>query len=255
MTQALRLGAGKPDRLVEQRLVLHDAAGLEPAACREDQLWLGVVDAGRQLPGGKAAEHHAVHRADPRAGQHRHHRFRHHRHVENDAVALCDAEILHDGGERLHFPQQFGVGEFRDRVAERGIVDQRDLVGAAAGDMAIERVVAGVDHGAREPAAVGAERGVEDLLRRLDPVDLARRLGPKALGVGKRAGVDLVIPALFMDVHRRSPSPLSSRPDMDDPRMPGHDQDQIRPPFLETHCHGKRRRFKPKTRAPGTWSG
>ena len=55
----LRLGAGELDRLVEQRLVLHDAAGLEPAACREDQLRLGVVDAGGELLGGKAAEHHA----------------------------------------------------------------------------------------------------------------------------------------------------------------------------------------------------
>src|SRR5437588_541216 len=50
--------ARQPDRLVEQRLVVHDAAGLEPAACRKDQLWLGVLDAGCEFFRGKTAEHH-----------------------------------------------------------------------------------------------------------------------------------------------------------------------------------------------------
>ena len=95
-----------------------------------------------------------MHRADPRAGQHRDHGFRHHRHIEDDAVALGDAEILHHGGERLHLLQHLRIGEFRDGVGERRIVDQRHLVGAAARDMAVERVVAGVDHGTGEPAAV-----------------------------------------------------------------------------------------------------
>ena len=123
MMQASRLDAGEFDRLVEQRLVLHDAAGLEPAARREDQFWLGVLDPGGEFFGGKAAEHHRMHRADPRAGQHRDHGFRHHRHIEDDAVALGDAEILHHGGQRLHLVQHLGIGEFGDGVgaaANRG---------------------------------------------------------------------------------------------------------------------------------------
>ena len=84
----LRLDAGETDRLVEQRLVLHDAAGLEPATRREDQLRLGVLDPGRKLLRREAAEHHAVHRPDPRASQHRDHGFRYHRHIEDDAVPL-----------------------------------------------------------------------------------------------------------------------------------------------------------------------
>ena len=61
----LGLDAGKGDRFVEQRLVLHDAAGLEPAARREDQFRLGVLDPCCQLLGGEAAEHHRMHCADP----------------------------------------------------------------------------------------------------------------------------------------------------------------------------------------------
>ncbi len=204
MMQASGLTLERRDRLVEQRLVLHDAAGLEPAARREDQLRLGVLDPGRKFLRREAAEHHAVHRADPRAGQHRDHGFRHHRHIEDDAVALGDAEILHDRGERLHLVQHLGIGEFADAARKRRIVDQRQLIGASAGDVTIERVVAGVDHGAGEPAAVESERGIEDFLRRLDPVDVARRLAPKAFGIPQRAGIDLVISAGVLDVHGAS---------------------------------------------------
>ena len=62
---------------------------------------LAVVDAGRELVGGKSAEHHRMDGAEPRAGQHRDHRLRHHRHVDDDAVALGDAEIAQDAGQRL----------------------------------------------------------------------------------------------------------------------------------------------------------
>jgi hypothetical protein len=91
-------------------------------------------------------------------------------------------------------------------------MDQRDLVGAAAFDMAVERVVAGIDDTTAEPATVDALRGIEDLFRRLDPVDFLGRLGPKALRVGQRARLNLVIEALSVDVpsdvHSRAPVPF-----------------------------------------------
>ena len=207
------LDAGQLDGFVEQRLVQHKAAGLEPAACREDQFWFGILDPGGEFFRGKAAEHHGMHRADPRAGQHRHHGFRHHRHIEDDAVAFCHAEILHDGGKGFHLVQHLGIGEFGDsacsgRICQRRIVDQRHLIGAAVRDMAVERVVAGVDDGAGEPAAVKPHGGIEHFLRGLNPVDLARRLAPKTLGIPKRAGMDLVVPAAVLDVHGVAPARL-----------------------------------------------
>ncbi|MGY3427088.1 hypothetical protein ACVWZW_007592 [Bradyrhizobium sp. F1.13.4] len=212
----LRLCARKPDRLVEQRLVLHDPAGLDAAARRQDQLWLRIVDAGGELFRGKAAEHDGVHSANARAGEHRDDGLRDHRHIEDDAIALGDTKILHDGGERLHFGQQFGVAEFGDAICQRRIMDQRDLVGAAAFDVAVERVVAGVDDATAVPAAVDALRGIEDLFRRLDPVDLLGRLGPKALRIGQRTRINLVIEAFSVDVssdvHSRAPVPLSAWP-------------------------------------------
>ena len=217
--------------------------GSSPQLADRISFGLRVLDPRRQFLGGKAAEHHAVHRADPRAGQHRHHGFRHHRHIEDDAVALGDAEILHDGGERLHLMQHLRIGEFGDAARQRRIVDQRQLIGAAAGDMAVERVVAGVDHRTREPAAVEAERGIEDLLRRLDPVDLGRRLAPKPFGVGERAGMDLVITAVVLNVHGVTPGggmPIVHLSTSYWPRHGGgqarHDDGDNRYLF-DRHCH------------------
>ncbi len=104
---------GKGDRAVEQRLVGDDAFGLEAAGRGQDRLRPRVVDAGRQLLRGEAAEDDRVDRADAGAGQHGEDRLRDHRHVEDDAVALLDAEILQHGGERRDLVLQLGVGDAR----------------------------------------------------------------------------------------------------------------------------------------------
>ena len=151
-----RLVLGELDRLVEQRLVGNDAGALDAAAGREDDLRLGVVDAGGELLGGETAEHHRMDGADARAGEHGDHRLRHHRHIEDDAVALGDAEVAQHGAEQLHLRQQAAVGEGLLGVGDGRIVDQRGLVVAAGEHVAVERVVAGVADAAGEPAAVDA---------------------------------------------------------------------------------------------------
>ncbi len=133
--------------------------------------------------------------ADARAGEHGEHRLRHHRHIEDDHVALADAEVAQHGAEQLHLRQHAAVGEGLDRVGDGRIVDQRDLVVAAGQDVAVERVVAGVADAAGEPAAVDAGVLVEHLFRLLDPVDRLRRLAPEALRVALPARVDVVIAA------------------------------------------------------------
>ena len=168
-------------RLVEQRLVFDHAAGLEPAARRQDRLRLGVIDAGGELARGKAAEHHRMHRADARAGEHAEHGLRDHRHVEHDAVALLDAEVAQQRRQHLHLGEQEIVGDDAFDSCERRIVDDRRLRTAAAHHMAVDRVPAGVADGVREPAAVDAGVGIENFLRRLVPVDIARRRRPEFL--------------------------------------------------------------------------
>ncbi len=186
---------GELDRFVEQRLVGHGAADLDAAAGGENDFRLGVVDAGGQLLGGETAEHHRVDGADAGAGQHAHHRFRHHRHVEDDAVALLHAEVAQHGAKQLHLGQQAAVGEGLLLAGDRGIVDQRGLLVAALEHVTVERVVAGVADAAGEPAAVDAGIGVEDFFRLFDPIDFVGRLAPKTFRVALPARIDVMVPA------------------------------------------------------------
>ena len=191
----LGLCAREFDRLVEQRLVSHHPAGLDAAARRQDDLRLGVVEAGRQFARGEAAEHHRVDRPDAGAGQHGERRLRHHRHVEDDAIALADAEVAQDGGERLHLGEQLRIADGALCAGDRGIVDDGALRAAPARHMAVDRIEAGVAGGAHEPAAVDAGRRIENLGRLFVPVDVVRRLRPETDRVAHGAGIDLVIAA------------------------------------------------------------
>ena len=185
----------EPDRLVEQRLVLDDAPGLEPTARRQDHLRLGVVDAGRELVRGEAAEHHRVHRANARASEHTDRRFWHHRHIDHDTVALLDAEVTQDRSQHLGLDLERAIGERALLASQRRIVDDCRLLAAALHYVAVDGVPAGVADAADEPAPVDAGIGIEHPLRRLDPVDLLRGFAPKPLRVALPAGIDLVIMA------------------------------------------------------------
>ena len=215
------------DRLVEQRLVGDDAAGLDAAARRQDRLRRGVVDAGREFVRGKAAEHHRMDGADARAGEHGDRRLRHHRHVDEHPVALADAEVAQHGGEHLGLGQQAMIGEDALGPGKRRIVDDGGLVAAPGVDMAVDGVEAGVADPAGKPAAINAGLGIEDRLRLLEPVDVLGRLRPEALRIALPARIDLVIAAragvhgVFLPFHRSPPCGERSAPTLALPRSRG----------------------------------
>ena len=177
----IRLGARELDRLVEQRLV-----GARPVLAstphEADRMSFGsrVFDAGRQLIRREAAEHHRMDGADAGAGQHGDRRFRDHRHVEDDAVALRDAKVLEHGAEHCGLRLQLRIGERALRARDGAVVDDRRLPAPPGRDVAVDGIVAGVAERAGEPAAVDARLRIEDLLGGLEPVDLPGRLRPEA---------------------------------------------------------------------------
>jgi hypothetical protein len=128
--------------------------------------------------------------AEPGAGQHGDGRFRDHRHVDDDPVALLHALGLERARDLRDLVQQFRIGILRDRAAGDGaVVDQRGLIGAAAFDVAVQAVVAGVQLATREPAVERCIAVVQDLVPFLRPCNRLGGVSPEPLGVVDGPGV------------------------------------------------------------------
>ncbi len=183
-----RLVARQPDRLVEQRLVADHLAGAAAGIGADDEHRLGVVDPAREAAAREAAEHHRMDRADARAGQHREHRLRDHRHVDQHAIALPGSERLQAGRHPIHFGMQFreavdaldtGLGRYADqRVLRR-----------SRREVPVHGVVAQVRAAAGEPARERCPARIADAVERVLPVDQRRLLGPERVAIGQRATV------------------------------------------------------------------
>ena len=85
----------------------------QPPSAVITSLRLGVIVAVRDRVGTKAAEDDRMRRADPRTGQHGDDQFGNHRHVDGDAVARFDAQLLQDIGEAADFAVQILIAQAR----------------------------------------------------------------------------------------------------------------------------------------------
>ena len=132
-------------------------AALDAAGRGDDHDRLGVVDAGRELVGGEAAEHDRMDGADAGAGEHGDQRFGHHRHVDDDPVALADPVPDQGTGEAGDQVLQLGIGDRALGAGDGAVVDDGGLGAAAGRDVPVDGIVAGVQPAALEPAI---ERGL-----------------------------------------------------------------------------------------------
>ena len=148
--------------------------------------------------------------ADARAGKHGDRRFRHHRHIKNDAVALADAEIAQHAAEHLRFGEQAMVADGALYAGKRRIVDDGGLLAAPGLDMAVDRVETGVADAVGKPAAVDAGLRIEHGFRLLEPVDVGRRLAPKAQRIALPARIDFMV-AARTGIHGVLPNSTSPR--------------------------------------------
>src|SRR5271169_2864611 len=70
-------------------------------------------------------------------GQHRERRLGHHRHIDQHAVALDDAEACQHAGQTRDLVAQFQIGEMPDLPGDRAVLDQRDPLATTRRDMAV----------------------------------------------------------------------------------------------------------------------
>jgi hypothetical protein len=78
-------------------------------------------------------------------------------------------------------------------IGDGAVVDERGLVGAASFDVPVERVEAGVELAAGEPAVEGGAGIVENLVPPLVPVDCVAGLAPERFGILNRT-IECVLP-------------------------------------------------------------
>ena len=175
-----RLVGGLRDGGRSQRHVGNHAAGLDAAGGGDQQLGRGVVDAAGKLVGGEAAEDHRMDGAQARTSEHGDDRLGDHRHIDDNAVAFLNAMVGKHGGKGRHVVEQFAIADLALGGGDRAVVDDRRLLGAAALNMAVERVVAGVALRACEPAPVDTLIGIEGGVPRRRPLDRPGGLGPEA---------------------------------------------------------------------------
>ena len=133
--------------------------------------------------GREAAEDHVVRRADPGAGEHRHHDLGDHRQVDPDHVAPANAPRLQPVGEPLHVGEQPGVGQVA-LFALLAAPVERDPVAVTRLDVPVQAVVGGVEPAVGEPGVEGRVAVVEHGAERRVPVEpLPRLLRPPGRAV------------------------------------------------------------------------
>ena len=99
------------DRRVGIGLQRHLAAAAQAFIGGDDDVRLAILDAAGERIRREAAEHHRMDGADARAGEHGVGRFRNHRHVDGDAIALLDVAIAQDIGETADLVVQLFIGD------------------------------------------------------------------------------------------------------------------------------------------------
>ncbi|OIQ70140.1 hypothetical protein GALL_482510 [mine drainage metagenome] len=179
------------DRAVQQRFVMHNAARLDPARGGDDRLGLCVVDAHGKLGRGEPAEYHRVDRTKAGAGQHRLQRLGHHRHVDDDAVALFDALGAQGAGKACHALLQLGIGDATGGMGDGAVVDDGKLIATPGQNVAVHRVPAGVDHAVLEPFVKRCVVGKQCAGGFFDPVNRLGLRHPEPFGVSFPACVDV----------------------------------------------------------------
>ena len=160
----------------------------------DDAVGIAILDAADQALGGEAAEHHAMHRADARAGEHGVGCLGDHRHVDGDDVALLDAAGLQHIGHAADALIGLAIGDVLLLAGAVAFPDDRRVIGRRR-QMPVEAVGRDVQRAVVIPADMDIARVADVLHLRigLDPVQALALLAPEFCRIGERGGIERVI--------------------------------------------------------------
>ena len=183
------------ERLVDIGFQGNDLAAAQPLVGADHPVAPAILDAAVDRLGREAAEDDAVHRTDARAGEHRDRALGDHRHIDGDAVALPDAQLLQRVRETDDVGEQRGIAD-RPRLAvgRVGLENDRGAHPVARGDMAVDGVVTEVEDAVLIPSDFDGVVGpVADFRRRCDPVETPGLLGPEGVGIAHALRIEAVV--------------------------------------------------------------
>ena len=189
---ALHRGAGAVGQRGVHVVLQRNHSTAPPAAIGgDDQAGAGIVDPVANSVRAEPAEHHAVHHAQARAGQHGHGQFGNHRHVQHHAVAGFQPLGFEPIGKSLHVGQQIGVGDGA-RVARFTFPVVGDPIAASGVDVPVKAVDGDVGLAVHKPLNE-RRRAFLQFRPWLEPSEPVGHLAPEALGVLQAAPVKLLI--------------------------------------------------------------
>ena len=122
-------------------------------------------------------------------------RFRNHRQVDGNAVALFDVAVAQHVGEAANLVVQFPIGDFLRVLGIIAFPDDRDLV-AAGVEVTVDAIVGRVGRAVLEPFdrnVMRIERSVFDLGKVSVPVNALGFFSPECVRVPDRALVHRVV--------------------------------------------------------------
>jgi hypothetical protein len=139
-----------------------------------------------------------VYGADAGAGKHCNGQFRHHAHVQRDAVTFHYAKPLQDVGEDLHLGEHLAIGEGTG-VTRFPLPEEGNLLAVPGDHMAVKAVVGEIDFAADEP--LGPRRiPFKNLGPGFKPMQFLGDSGPECFRIGGGFRVDSFVLFQAFDV-------------------------------------------------------
>ena len=191
--------AGTFQRLVDVHLQRHFLAAAQTFVGGDDEFGCRIGNPSGQRIRRKAAEHHRVHRADARAGEHRDCRFGNHRHIDGDAVALRHAETFQQVRGFANLLVQLAIADRFGFVRIVAFPEDRGFV-AALFQMTVQAIRRQIQLAVVIPADVQVfriVRNIFDLGIRLGPVQPLADARPEFLRIPHRLGVHFFVVGLL----------------------------------------------------------
>ncbi len=186
---------------VDDGKVFNSSVYLHTAGRGHQDLGGGIAQAYCQLRRCEATKHHTVNGAQPSAGQHCNHRFRHHGHVQHDPVPTPYAKFGKPARGATDPIQQVPIADGLAISCHWRIVVNRHLLSASIPYMPVQGIETSVQRAITEPPIITFSIGIDTFFGPLGPFNQPGFVQPELIGLRLRFLVNLVVTQRVTSLH------------------------------------------------------